>query len=84
MKEMIGPNRGVTILGRSGLRYREGSKSLFVDGEIRTGSADFAIFEKSISSWEGSNEVIAGSERTQIIANIVGAFAQNGARVAVE
>jgi hypothetical protein len=83
-KEMIGAGCSVTILGRSGLRYQEGSKSLFVDGEMLAGAVDFVIYINSIRAWEGSNEAISDDERQRIIANIKSVFQQNGLAVDVE
>jgi hypothetical protein len=83
-KEMIGPGCGVTVLGRAGLRYREGSATAFVDGEMLTGPFDFVIYEKSIRMWEGSNAPIDDVKRQEIVANIKAAFQQNGLKVDVE
>ena len=83
-KEMLGPGCGVTVLGRSGLRYREGSESLFVDGEMRNGPADFAIYRSSIRAWEGTGLPIGDAERLRILANIVATFKQEGLEVVVE
>jgi hypothetical protein len=82
--EMIGPGCGVTMLGRSGLRYREGLSSVFVDGEMLTGSFDFVIYEKSIRAWEGSNVTIDEVKRKEIIANIKATFVANGLAIDVE
>jgi len=84
MSEMLGPNCGVSVLGRSGLRYREGSATIFVDGEMRNGATDFAIYESSMRAWDGSGQLIGDDERRRIIANIVATFEQNGLSVAVE
>ena len=83
-KEMLGPGCGVTVLGRSGLRYREGSATLFVDGEMRNRLADFAIYGSSIQAWESATQPIEEAERRRIIANIVAAFKLNGLDVVVE
>jgi len=83
-KEMNGPDCGVTVLGRSGLRYRHGAQTLFVDGEMLTGPFDFVVYEKSIQTWEGTNERVSDEQRKEIVAKILATFQQNGLRVDVE
>lgn len=83
-KEMNGPGCGVTVLGRAGLRYREGARSIFVDGEMLTGKFDFVIYASSIRAWEGDAQVIADDERRRIVANIQATFQQNGLALDVE
>jgi len=61
---------GVTLLGRSGMRYREGSKTIFVDGEMLTGPVDFVIYKNSICEWEALHETISEAEQGRIIENI--------------
>jgi hypothetical protein len=82
--EMSGPGCGVTVLGRAGLRYREGDRTIFVDGEMLTGEFDFVIYAGSIRAWESSGEPIAEAERQRIVSNIQAAFRQNGMAVDVE
>ena len=83
MSEMIGPDCGVTILGRSGMRYREGSDTVFVDGEMLTGAFDFVVYASSINEWEGSHRPISDSEREAIIKKIQSTCSQNGVRIDV-
>ena len=83
-KEMTGPGCGVTVLGRAGLRYREGSQTVFVDGEMLTGPFDFMIYANSIRVWEGTKTLIADAKRKEIVANIQAAFEQNGLKADVE
>jgi hypothetical protein len=82
--EISGPGCSVTVLGRAGLRYREGDRTIFVDGKMLTGEFDFVVYASSISAWESSGERIAEAERKRIISNIEAAFRQNGMRVDVE
>lgn len=82
--EMSGPGCGVTVLGRAGLRYREGDRTIFVDGEMPTGEFDFVVYASSIGVWEGSEESISEAERQRIISNIQAAFRQNGMRADIE
>ncbi|MDB4941681.1 MAG: Immunity protein 74 [Labilithrix sp.] len=83
-KEMSGPGCGITMLGRAGLRYREGTQTVLVDGEMLTGPFDFVIYKTSIVEWEGSGVPIDDTKRNEIVANIDAAFQQNGLTVDVE
>ena len=82
--EMIGHGCVVTVLGRAGLRYREGARSVIVDGEMLTGAFDFVVYENSICVWEGSNSPIDEAKRKEIVSNIIAAFRQHGLNVDVE
>jgi len=75
---------GVTLLGRSGMRYREGPKTVFVDGEILSGAFDFVIYKSSIQAWEASKELISESERDRIVANIKNVCSNHGLKLDVE
>ena len=76
--EMNGNGCKVTILGRSGLRYEEGTRKAFVDGEMLTGKYDFAVYTKSIGLWENDGRPISEEEKKNIVANISLVFQQNG------
>ena len=82
--EMIGPGCGVTVLGRAGLRYREGARTICVDGEMLTGKYSFVIYAGSIRAWEGSDEPISDDERLRIVGNIQMTFQQYGLAADVE
>jgi hypothetical protein len=82
MKEMVSGEYGVTILGRSGLRYREGSKTAFIDAEMLAGAIDLVVYTNTIKAWEGTSEPIGDAERAQIIANVRRVLDEN--RVTVE
>ena len=69
-KEMVSGEFGVTILGRSGLRYRDGSKTAFVDAEMLAGVVDLVVYVNTIKAWEGTNRPVENGEREQMIANI--------------
>lgn len=81
-KEMVLGECGVTILGRSGLRYRESSRTAFIDAEMLTGAVDLVVYVKTIREWEGTNQPVSDAERDQIVANIASVLRQN--RVTVE
>jgi hypothetical protein len=62
----------VEVLGRTGLRYREDSKSMFVDSEILTRGNGIQIFTKSIAKWDPPNheELLTKEDKAHIIRNI--------------
>jgi hypothetical protein len=81
--EMLSDSCGVTILGRSGIRYREGTRTLFVDGEIQTGPSDFIIYASSLQRWDDDHQAVTADDRTRIVANIRDVFQRHGLSLAV-
>lgn len=61
----------VEILGRVGILYTEGEKSVNIDSEILTGET-IAVSKVSIKSWNPPNdrEIIDDNKRDLIIENI--------------
>ena len=80
--EMTNENCGVTILGRSGMRYREGTRTLFVDGEMLTGKSDFIIYLGSVQAWD-DNVNVTDQDRARILANIQTVFRLHGLSLTV-
>lgn len=76
--EMTDGNCGITILGRSGIRYREGMRTLFVDGEMQTGVSDFIVYTSSIQVWDDDKQPISDAERSRIVSNIGAVFQLHG------
>ena len=73
----------VEILGRTGLRYREGQQSIYVDAEVLAPPAGIAIYQSSIRRWESAydrNDLPPG-ERTRILGNIVSTLRARGIEV---
>lgn len=70
----------VEVLGRTGVIYREGSKTMQIDSEILAGPSGIVIYTDSINSWDEPNDVsrIDDKERERIISNIVDAFKFRG------
>jgi hypothetical protein len=62
----------VEVLGRTGIEYREGDKSAFVDSEVLAAGQGIALFRDSIKAWRPphENEPITEKERDQIVENI--------------
>jgi hypothetical protein len=77
MLEMTNENCGVTISERSGMRYREGTRSLFVDGEMLTGESDFIVYPGSIQVWDDGAKV-TNQDSIRIVENIGTVFRLHG------
>jgi len=75
----------VEVLGRTGLLYTEGSKSLDIDSEVLAGPSGLGIYRNSIKSWNPphNNEPIDESKRDAIVENIRRAFRFQGLEIAV-
>ena len=59
-------------MGRVGMRYREGEKSLFVDSEVLMARHGIMIAAKSIRKWDPPHdgEPITGEKKAAIIGHI--------------
>ena len=70
----------VEVLGRTGLRYREASREMFVDSELLTGPSGMAVYEDTIRRWDPpyENVPVTDSDRTRILNNIRDAFRSQG------
>ncbi len=65
----------VEVLGRTGIKYTEGEKTMFVDSEVLSGPHAMAIYKKSIKNWQTPNcEPICDTKRDKIVENIRRAF----------
>ena len=62
----------VQILGRTGIEYREGDKSMFVDSEILATGYGIAVFKNSIKAWRAPHEreQVSEEQRRRILENI--------------
>ncbi len=76
----------VEVLGRAGLLYIEGSKSLDIDSEVLAGPSGLVIYKDSIKAWNPpcDNEVIDEGKRDAIIENIRRAFRFRGLEIEVQ
>jgi hypothetical protein len=77
MVHMVGNGFEVTVPGRAGLIYREGSKTVRVSGEMLLGPTNYVVYGNSIRAWEGSSSPITDAERDRIKQNIEAVFKQN-------
>jgi hypothetical protein len=75
----------VEVLGRTGLRYREGFRRLFVDSEILATPHGIAVFSRSIRrrGFPFSMFRISSDRRTRILENIRAAFHSQGVTVEI-
>ncbi len=83
-QEMVEGDCGVTLLGRSGVRYREGSKTVFINGEMLTGEFDLVVYTNSIKVWEGSQEPVSEESKQRILTNMQAVFRKHGVVVDFE
>jgi hypothetical protein len=79
---LIESNEGfsVEVLGRTGMRYREGDKAVLIDSEVLAPGKGIAIVAASIQNWvcpDGS-EPINSDQRTRIVTNIRAAIESKG------
>jgi hypothetical protein len=70
----------VEVLGRTGLRYVEGTKSMSIDSEALTGPDGLMVYRSSIRAWDlpSSQEPIDEATRDRILDNIRRAFRFRG------
>jgi hypothetical protein len=65
----------VEVFGRTGLRYREGERSVWIDSEVLAKPRTIAMAKASIRMWEGPEpEVVGGGDRDRISDNVKRAF----------
>ena len=73
----------VELMGRTGLRYYEGHRELFVDSEVLAGPAGIVMYSDSIKKWEKEEKEISEEEKSKIIENIRRAFRHKGFEIQV-
>jgi hypothetical protein len=66
----------VEVLGRTGLRYREADREMFVDSEVLTGSSGMAVYKDTIQKWDPpyDNAPVTESDRDRILNSVRDAF----------
>ena len=66
----------VEILGRTGLRYREGPRSMFVDSEVLAPPRGLAIYTSTIARWDPPYDAdeLPADARRHILDNILAAL----------
>jgi len=75
----------VEVLGRTGVRYSEGGRTLRVDSEVLAGPAGLVIYTASITQWNPphESEAVDESKRQVIVDNIRRAFRFRGLEIEV-
>lgn len=74
----------VEVLGRTGLRYSEGSRTAFIDSEVLSGEHGIWIDGNSLTKWDQPDgSPISDTERDRILDNVKRAFDFFGHRAEV-
>jgi hypothetical protein len=75
----------IEVLGRTGLLYTEGLKSMHIDSEILASPGGIAILKNSIRAWNPpyENESVDDIKRKTIIDNLRRAFRSQGDDISV-
>ena len=75
----------VEVLGRTGLLYREGGKSVRVDSEVQLGPSGMIVGASSIRHWDSPHEHLQIDDQTKrrIVENIQQAFRFSGFEIEV-
>lgn len=75
----------VEVLSRTGLRYREGEKEMFVDSEVLADPSGLLAYKSSIGPWAPPNaaEAISDLDRARIGENIRETFRLQGFEIDV-
>jgi len=70
----------IEVLGRTGMRYVEGDRSMFVDSEVLAKPGAMALWGETIKGWDPPHdaEVVGPDDRLRIIENIRRAFESQG------
>ena len=75
----------VEVLGITGLRYREGDRTMFIDSEVLAGPSGMVVYRDSIIRWDPphEDEKITEADRERILENIRKVFRCQGFEIAV-
>jgi hypothetical protein len=75
----------VRVLGRTGLRYQEGGRSIWIDSEVLAKPRAIAMHNDSIKYWEGCDPgKVSDADRDRIADNIKRAFEACGYELQVQ
>lgn len=76
----------VEVLGRTGLLYSEGSRTMKIDSEILQGPSGLVVYTDSIVKWQSPHEVdeVDDACRDRIVGNIKDAFRFRGLEIQVQ
>jgi hypothetical protein len=75
----------VEVLGRTGVLYSEGEKTIRIDSEVLAGPAGLVIYTDSIVRWASphENEPLEETKRQVVVENIRKAFRFRGLEIQV-
>jgi hypothetical protein len=74
----------VRVLGRTGMRYSEAGRSVWIDSEVLAKPVSIVMVKSSIKVWEGDEPAqVTEEDRERIVANISRAFAACGYQLEV-
>jgi hypothetical protein len=73
----------VEVLGRTGVRYVEGSKTLRIDSEVLAGPSGLVLYTDSIRKWD-DGAIIDDATRRRIVDNAREAFRFRGLEIEVQ
>lgn len=76
----------VESTGRTGLKYTEKGRSLFIDSQALLGSPALVIYQRSIRKWDPpyADQIIDHVERQRIVNNVRAAYLSQGVEIDVE
>ena len=77
----------VEVLGRVGVRYTEGTRTMFVDSEVLAPNSPsgLVVYQSSIKGWDAPHdaEAFGGQARERVLDNIRRAFRFRGLEIEV-
>jgi hypothetical protein len=75
----------VEVLGRTGLKYVEGDRTLKIDSEVLSPPSGMAVFTASIRTWEPphAGEAVDSAAKARVIDNVRRAFKHRGFSIQV-
>lgn len=75
----------ITVLGRTGLRYTEGERSVWIDSEVLAKPRSITLAKQSVRYWEGSDPgEVSMQDRDRIVGNVKRAFEALGYELQVQ
>lgn len=75
----------VEVLGRTGLLYGEGQRTMHIDSEVLLPPASLVVYARSIGHWDDAPDASVDEEaRGRILSNIRAAFRWQGHEIQVD
>jgi hypothetical protein len=75
----------VEVLGRTGIRYSERGRTMFIDSEVLATPRAIALYANSIRAWDPPHEAdsIGAEDRDRIVENVRLALASDEAELQI-